>query len=431
MTLNVSFVDDPLSRKVTRALLLLQIAAMVIVVGLSLAQLFVLAFAISALTLLVLIFSLLWLYARFRELPVIREKRELERLALKFQKGIHTEEQNIQAAVRERARLLQVEKEEISSALGTLQKNHIQNGLRMASLQEASISGVGPALKQRLAGYDILSAADITDKVTALPGIGAEEGLALMDWRRSVLETLESSQPSALPQKQLTAIQQKVQALQGQNNATDRKARASQQMLEYELLSFRERLGQLAPFTFPRYLSRSLASRGIVAAPLAFALVMTQIVSSVSATTASIVAWIPTGTASPTATSLPTSTITPPPTASAAETITSVQTSTFTAPSSPTATRTSTPTQAPTLTVAPTATRPAFPTFTLQPSNTAIIPVSGSGNSGNCDPSYPGVCIPPPPPDLDCKDVPYKRFQVLPADPHQFDRDGDGIGCES
>jgi micrococcal nuclease len=50
---------------------------------------------------------------------------------------------------------------------------------------------------------------------------------------------------------------------------------------------------------------------------------------------------------------------------------------------------------------------------------------------GNCDPSYPDVCIPPPPPDLDCKDVPYKRFRVLPPDPHHFDRDGDGIGCES
>lgn len=51
--------------------------------------------------------------------------------------------------------------------------------------------------------------------------------------------------------------------------------------------------------------------------------------------------------------------------------------------------------------------------------------------SHNCDPSYPDVCIPPPPPDLDCKDVPYNNFRVLPPDPHHFDRDKDGIGCES
>ncbi len=48
-----------------------------------------------------------------------------------------------------------------------------------------------------------------------------------------------------------------------------------------------------------------------------------------------------------------------------------------------------------------------------------------------CDPSYPTVCIPPPPPDLDCGDISYRRFTVLPPDPHHFDGDADGIGCES
>jgi len=65
-----------------------------------------------------------------------------------------------------------------------------------------------------------------------------------------------------------------------------------------------------------------------------------------------------------------------------------------------------------------------------------------SGNSGssekdnevqnnNCDPSYPDVCIPSPPPDLDCGDVSEKNFKVKGSDPHGFDRDNDGIGCES
>jgi hypothetical protein len=48
-----------------------------------------------------------------------------------------------------------------------------------------------------------------------------------------------------------------------------------------------------------------------------------------------------------------------------------------------------------------------------------------------CDPSYPTVCIPPPPPDLDCDDVPYRNFVVRPPDPHNFDGNGDGYGCES
>ncbi|WP_199313411.1 hypothetical protein [Leptolyngbya sp. FACHB-671] len=48
-----------------------------------------------------------------------------------------------------------------------------------------------------------------------------------------------------------------------------------------------------------------------------------------------------------------------------------------------------------------------------------------------CDPSYPGICIPPDEGDLNCGDIPHRRFQVLPPDPHGFDREGDGIGCES
>lgn len=58
-------------------------------------------------------------------------------------------------------------------------------------------------------------------------------------------------------------------------------------------------------------------------------------------------------------------------------------------------------------------------------------PSTGDGG-GNCDPSYPDVCIPSPPPDLDCDDVPYDNIRVVGDDPHGFDgNDNDGIGCES
>ena len=51
-------------------------------------------------------------------------------------------------------------------------------------------------------------------------------------------------------------------------------------------------------------------------------------------------------------------------------------------------------------------------------------------STGRCDPSYPDFCIPPPPPDLDCADVAGKAFRVVGADPHRFDGDRDGVGCE-
>ena len=48
-----------------------------------------------------------------------------------------------------------------------------------------------------------------------------------------------------------------------------------------------------------------------------------------------------------------------------------------------------------------------------------------------CSPSYPDFCIPPPPPDLDCADVSGTDFTVIGTDPHGFDGNNDGVGCET
>ncbi len=63
----------------------------------------------------------------------------------------------------------------------------------------------------------------------------------------------------------------------------------------------------------------------------------------------------------------------------------------------------------------------------------ALMPfVVGAPSRENCEPAYPTVCLPPPPPDLDCPEVlPLVNFQALPADPHGLDADKDGIACES
>jgi hypothetical protein len=52
-----------------------------------------------------------------------------------------------------------------------------------------------------------------------------------------------------------------------------------------------------------------------------------------------------------------------------------------------------------------------------------------------CAASYPTICVPPPPPSLGCADIAARNFRVIysvPApDPHGFDPDHDGVGCES
>jgi hypothetical protein len=92
-------------------------------------------------------------------------------------------------------------------------------------------------------------------------------------------------------------------------------------------------------------------------------------------------------------------------------------------PATPTASATTIATATATTT---STTAPAQPTATQ-----TSVPVTPTRNPAQCDPSYSTVCIPPPPPGLNCGDIPYRRFLVVGSDPHNFDTDNDGIGCES
>jgi hypothetical protein len=49
-----------------------------------------------------------------------------------------------------------------------------------------------------------------------------------------------------------------------------------------------------------------------------------------------------------------------------------------------------------------------------------------------CDANYPDACIPPISEfgDLDCDDLGFGGFTVLPPDPHFLDADGNGFGCD-
>lgn len=81
-----------------------------------------------------------------------------------------------------------------------------------------------------------------------------------------------------------------------------------------------------------------------------------------------------------------------------------------------------------------------MPLMRLEPTETPIPPTAtpteatlptATPGAELCAAEYPTVCIPPPPPDLNCSDIPYRRFTVLPPDRHNFDTDHDGIWCES
>lgn len=72
----------------------------------------------------------------------------------------------------------------------------------------------------------------------------------------------------------------------------------------------------------------------------------------------------------------------------------------------------------------------AAPAPPRQPAPRPVKPVRPVAPAANCEPSYPDICIPIGSPDLDCPDMSVRRFRVIGSDPHRFDGDGDGIGCE-
>jgi uncharacterized repeat protein (TIGR01451 family) len=68
---------------------------------------------------------------------------------------------------------------------------------------------------------------------------------------------------------------------------------------------------------------------------------------------------------------------------------------------------------------------------------TATTDETESPDAYACEPSYPTVCIRlrSEVGDLNCADIPFRRFlvrhDVTPADPHGFDGNNDGVGCET
>lgn len=70
--------------------------------------------------------------------------------------------------------------------------------------------------------------------------------------------------------------------------------------------------------------------------------------------------------------------------------------------------------------------------LTVDPSNmpTSYPYVYQPSPNGSCSPLYPDICIPSPPPVLNCNDILARNFRIIGLDLHNFDGDNDGIGCE-
>jgi len=430
----VSFDENPAIQKRMLYFLVFQIGAMFLVLILIGLKLQSLALALSLLTFMAFVGVLVWLYWSYTKISIVQEKRNIQLKVNELQTGIHLHSRTIQLVHKKRKELEQAEIAEIQSTLETLQRIHIKNGLETTFVRDATIPGIGPKLKDKLAAYGIVNASHVSNRVSNIPGFGEAKLQSLMNWRSLVLARLESTKPAELPQEQSESIKNKFQASHNENNNAGQDAQGKKEKLETELKEVLPRLESLSSITFPAYLNKSLASQGLVSALLAIVLLCSQTISGFSATTSAILASIPTATPTSTLTLTPTNTFTPTASFTPTLTYTPTITNTPTITDTPTITFTPTNTFTPTFTFTPTRTKTPIPTrtHTRLPTWTPVPGGGGGGgSSNNCDPSYPTVCIQPKPPDLDCGDIPYRNFKVLPPDPHNFDGDKDGIGCES
>lgn len=66
--------------------------------------------------------------------------------------------------------------------------------------------------------------------------------------------------------------------------------------------------------------------------------------------------------------------------------------------------------------------------ITMQPITKII--ANGTKKKPACDSNYSGYCVPIVSYDLDCVDIGYNTVYVRSYDPHGFDGDNDGYGCE-
>jgi micrococcal nuclease len=79
---------------------------------------------------------------------------------------------------------------------------------------------------------------------------------------------------------------------------------------------------------------------------------------------------------------------------------------------------------------------PEPPTPSPPPPTPSPPPPTPTPPPSNCDTHYAGACVPPYPPDLNCADLRALGLSlpvqvvVIGQDPHELDRDEDGLGCE-
>ena len=314
--------EDALARKVTRALVIFQVAAVIAGIILIGQQLSSIAVWIALVSLVVLAGALLWFHMRHRSYPDVQEKLKLNQQDKSLQAQILAASANIRLAQQNREKIESAEQAERVQALQNFQNEYIESGMVNTQVAQADIPGLGPERRQQMAAHGFTSAKNTTWNVINVEGFSPAETQAILNWRNNVFINFVETKPAELPAEKQDEIKKKYQVQLAGNAEEQQKLEENRASLEEARKELQPRLDQLVPVPFKSFLQSNLATRGIAAGVIGMGLILSLLFLGSGATYAAILQSRPTATLTPTLTSTPTATFT--------QTVTSSPTPTYT-----------------------------------------------------------------------------------------------------
>jgi competence protein ComEC len=254
---------DSTASRVAKLWILIEIVLTVI----SLILLFPLPETTAALLLVILLAIILtlvigaFLYLRYSFLPAVKEKRSIVNEKTKLQNKISNNKSKLDEIDRALNSNQASEQKEIETALQKIHEEYIANGLRAEKIEGGNVPGVGPKLKEKLKANRINNAADVGTHIQAIDGFGEAKVQALLNWKQTILQRLESTKPGKLTDQQLNEIHQKYSRQRDNLTKTRESYQVKHTELDLELKSVTRNLQNFVGVDFGNYLSMNLLGR--------------------------------------------------------------------------------------------------------------------------------------------------------------------------
>jgi micrococcal nuclease len=181
------------------------------------------------LSLIILVSFIVWILSSYNSIPIVTEKNKIAKEQNRLAQDVAIIQKSLRDCIQRRSQITSDEASQIksrqvqhttilenlkqkrksvaieqnnrlSSELTRIQKDFVSNGLKSSLISGAKISGIGPALKERLRANGVTTANNVTSlSISNIPGIGDAKREQLLYWRSSVESQLNRAKPGKIP----------------------------------------------------------------------------------------------------------------------------------------------------------------------------------------------------------------------------------------